>query len=30
MFNKTVAELSALLKAKKASSVELTRAFWTY
>jgi aspartyl-tRNA(Asn)/glutamyl-tRNA(Gln) amidotransferase subunit A len=27
MFNKTVAELSALLKAKKVSSVELTRAF---
>jgi len=27
MFNKTVAELSALLKAKKASSVELTQGF---
>ena len=27
MFNKTVSELSALLKAKKVSSVELTRAF---
>src|SRR4030066_2517848 len=27
MFDKTVAELSALLKAKKASSVELTQGF---
>src|SRR3990172_1745962 len=27
MFDKTVAELSALLKARKVSSVELTRAF---